>query len=41
MVQKFPNGSTGAGAAVEPDTRKREGDRLICKILFEQGRSSR
>jgi uncharacterized protein YdgA (DUF945 family) len=37
MVQKFPNGSTGAGAAVDSGYAKREGDRLICKIVFKDG----
>lgn len=37
MLQKMPNGSTGAGAAVDAGYAKREGDRLICKILFSKG----
>ncbi len=37
MVQKFPNGSTAAGAAVDSGYVKREGDRLICKIVFAKG----
>jgi uncharacterized protein YdgA (DUF945 family) len=37
MVQKFPNGSTSAGAAVDSGYAKREGDRLICKIVFKDG----
>jgi uncharacterized protein YdgA (DUF945 family) len=37
MIQKFPNGSTGAGALVDAGYAKREGDRLICKILFAKG----
>jgi uncharacterized protein YdgA (DUF945 family) len=37
MIQKFPNGSTGAGAAVDSGYAKREGERLICKILFKDG----
>ncbi len=37
MIQKFPNGSTGAGAAVDAGYAKREGDRLICKIVFADG----
>jgi uncharacterized protein YdgA (DUF945 family) len=37
MLQKFPNGSTGAGAMVDAGYAKREGDRLICKILFAKG----
>ncbi|HEV7609551.1 MAG TPA: YdgA family protein [Steroidobacteraceae bacterium] len=38
MVQKFPNGSTAAGAGVDSGYVKREGDRLICKILFVDGK---
>ena len=37
MIQKFPNGSTGAGAAVDSGYAKREGERLICKIEFKAG----
>ncbi len=37
MLQKFPNGSTMAGAAVDSGYAKREGDRLICKIGFADG----
>lgn len=37
MIQKLPNGSTGAGAAVDAGYAKREGDRLICKIVFADG----
>ena len=37
MIQKFPNGSTGAGAMVDAGYAKREGDRLICKIIFAKG----
>jgi uncharacterized protein YdgA (DUF945 family) len=37
MVQKFPNGSTAAGAAVDSGYAQRKGDRLICKILFVNG----
>jgi uncharacterized protein YdgA (DUF945 family) len=37
MIQKFPNGSTGAGAAVDAGYAERKGDRLICKILFKDG----
>jgi uncharacterized protein YdgA (DUF945 family) len=38
MIQKFPNGSTAAGAAVDSGYLKREGERLICKILFADGK---
>ncbi|HEY6124303.1 MAG TPA: YdgA family protein [Steroidobacteraceae bacterium] len=37
MIQKFPNGSTAAGAAVDSGYAKREGERLICKIVFKNG----
>jgi uncharacterized protein YdgA (DUF945 family) len=37
MLQKFPNGSTGAGAMVDAGYAKREGDRLVCKIIFSKG----
>ena len=37
MVQKFPNGSTTAGAAVDSGYVKREGERLICRIEFKEG----
>jgi hypothetical protein len=37
MVQKFPNGSTAAGAAVDAGYAQRKGDRLICRILFDNG----
>jgi len=37
MIQKFPNGSTMAGAAVDSGYVKREKDRLICKIVFAKG----
>ena len=37
MVQKFPNGSTAAGAAVDSGYVQRKGDRLMCKILFAKG----
>ena len=37
MIQKFPNGSTGAGAAVNLGYAERKGDRLICKIVFADG----
>jgi len=37
MIQKFPNGSTGAGAMVDAGYAKREGGRLICKLVFAKG----
>jgi uncharacterized protein YdgA (DUF945 family) len=37
MVQKFPNGSMAAGAAVDSGYVQRKGDRLVCKILFAEG----
>ena len=41
MVQKFPNGSTAAGAAVDSGYAERKGDRLVCKILFAKGAAHR
>jgi uncharacterized protein YdgA (DUF945 family) len=38
MIQKFPNGSTAGGAAVDSGYAKREGGRLICKIVFVDGK---
>ena len=35
--QKFPNGSTAAGAAVDSGYVQRKGDRLVCKIEFKNG----
>ena len=40
MIQKFPNGSTAAGAAVDSGYVKREGDRLICKITLKKGEAT-
>jgi len=37
MVQKFPNGSMAAGAAVDSGYVQRKGDRLVCRILFADG----
>jgi len=37
MIQKFPNGSTMAGAAVDSGYVKREKERLVCKIVFAKG----
>jgi uncharacterized protein YdgA (DUF945 family) len=37
MLQKFPNGSTSAGAAVDSGYAERKGERLICKIVFADG----
>ena len=37
MIEKLPNGATGAGAAVDAGYVKRDGDRLVCKILFKGG----
>jgi uncharacterized protein YdgA (DUF945 family) len=37
MIQKFPNGSTMAGAAVDSGYMKREKERLVCKIVFAKG----
>ena len=38
MIQKFPNGANAGPAAVESGYAKREGDRLICKIVFVDGK---
>jgi uncharacterized protein YdgA (DUF945 family) len=38
MVEKFPNGATASGAAVDGGYFKREGDRLVCKVLFIDGK---
>jgi uncharacterized protein YdgA (DUF945 family) len=38
MIQKFPNGSTAAGGGIDAGYLKREGDRLICKIIFADGK---
>jgi uncharacterized protein YdgA (DUF945 family) len=37
LVEKFPNGATMAGAAVDGGYAKREGDKLVCRITFKQG----
>jgi uncharacterized protein YdgA (DUF945 family) len=38
MVEKFPNGATMTGAAVDSGYLKREGDRLVCKVVFADGK---
>jgi uncharacterized protein YdgA (DUF945 family) len=38
MVEKFPNGATASGAALDSGYLKREGDRLVCKVLFVDGK---
>ncbi len=37
MIEKFPNGATMAGAAVDSGYAKRDGDKLVCKITFKAG----
>jgi uncharacterized protein YdgA (DUF945 family) len=37
MVEKFPNGATAVGAAVDSGYIRREGDRLVSKIEFKHG----
>ncbi len=37
MMEKFPNGATMAGAAVDSGYMKREGDKLICKLTYKAG----
>jgi uncharacterized protein YdgA (DUF945 family) len=38
MVDKIPNGATATGAAVDSGYLKRQGDRLVCRILFVDGK---
>ena len=37
LIEKFPNGGTGAGAAVEEGFAKREGDKLVSHIEYKKG----
>lgn len=37
MVEKFPNGGTAAGAGVDSGFIKREGDKLVCKLVYKNG----
>jgi uncharacterized protein YdgA (DUF945 family) len=37
LIEKFPNGATMAGAAVDGGYMKREGDKLVCKLTFKNG----
>ncbi len=37
VLEKFPNGATMAGAAVDGGYAKREGDKLVCHITFKAG----
>jgi uncharacterized protein YdgA (DUF945 family) len=37
LLEKIPNGSTGAGMAVDQGFAKREGDKLVSHIEFSQG----
>ena len=36
-LEKFPNGATMAGAAVDGGYAKREGDKLVCHITYKAG----
>lgn len=38
LLEKFPNGATGAGMAVDQGFAKREGDRLVSHIEYKQSR---
>ncbi|HEX6639145.1 MAG TPA: DUF945 family protein, partial [Steroidobacteraceae bacterium] len=35
VLEKFPNGATMAGGAVDSGYAKREGDKLVCRITFK------
>jgi uncharacterized protein YdgA (DUF945 family) len=37
LVEKVPNGATGAGMAVDQGFAKREGDKIVSRIEFKQG----
>ena len=37
VIEKFPNGATMAGGAVDAGYAKREGDKLVCHIEFKNG----
>lgn len=37
LVDKFPNGATAAGTAVDGGYAKRDGDKLVTRIEFKQG----
>jgi hypothetical protein len=37
LLEKLPNGATMVGGAVDSGYAKREGDKLVCKILFKKG----
>jgi uncharacterized protein YdgA (DUF945 family) len=37
VLEKFPNGATMAGAAVDGGYAKRDGDKLVCHITFKAG----
>lgn len=40
LVEKFPNGATAAGAAVDGGYAQRDGDKLVSRIEFKQGQLS-
>ena len=37
LIEKIPNGNTGAGAAIDQGFARREGDKLVSHIEFKQG----
>jgi uncharacterized protein YdgA (DUF945 family) len=37
VIEKFPNGATMAGGAVDSGYAKRDGDKLVCQIQFKNG----
>lgn len=37
VLEKFPNGATMAGGAVDAGYAKRDGDKLVCQITFKAG----
>ena len=37
LVEKIPNGATGAGMAVDQGFAKREGDKIVSRIEFKKG----
>jgi uncharacterized protein YdgA (DUF945 family) len=40
LVEKFPNGATAAGAAVDGGYARRDGDKLVSRIEYQQGQLS-
>jgi uncharacterized protein YdgA (DUF945 family) len=37
LIEKIPNGNTGAGAAIDQGYARREGDKIVSHIEFKQG----